>query len=107
MSEIAGKAVAQEADRGKKSVQRETVKSSRVDGVAVLARWFLGGLFIYMGVVKALNPAEFLTLVRQYNMVSVPFLLNSIAAALPWFEVFCGALMLTGVAVRGTALMLL
>src|SRR5437773_12324453 len=82
-------------------------KRSTLDVVAVLARWFLGGTFIYMGLVKALNPKEFLELVHQYQMVSAPFVLNSIAAALPWFEVFCGLLLLVGVAVRGTALMLL
>src|SRR5213594_1269791 len=76
------------------------------DAIAVLARCVLGALFVYMGLKKALNPAEFLNLVRQYDMVSSPFLLNSIAAALPWFEAFCGLLLLAGVAVRGTALML-
>src|SRR5208282_3582201 len=30
-----------------------------------------------------------------------------IAAALPWFEIFCGLLLLAGVAVRGTAVMLI
>lgn len=74
---------------------------------AVLARWILGVLFIYMGWKKAIHPAEFLTLVQQYHLVSSPLLLNSIAAALPWFELFCGALLLTGIAVRGTALVLI
>jgi uncharacterized membrane protein YphA (DoxX/SURF4 family) len=78
-----------------------------LDWVATLARWILGVLFLYMGLKKALHPAEFLTLVRQYDMVSSPILLNSIAATLPWFEAFCGVLLLAGVAVRGTALMLL
>ncbi len=73
---------------------------------AVLARWVLGLLFIYMGLSKALHPEQFLKLVREYEMVSSPFLLNSIAAALPWFEVCCGLLLLAGVAVRGAALML-
>jgi hypothetical protein len=59
-----------------------------MEAAAVLARWSLGALFIYMGLTKALH-------------------LNSIAAALPWFEVFCGMLLLAGVAVRGSALMLL
>ncbi|HWH72295.1 MAG TPA: DoxX family protein [Candidatus Sulfotelmatobacter sp.] len=71
-----------------------------------MARWFLGGLFIYMGLSKALHPVDFLKLVRQYDMVTSPWLLNSIAAALPWFEVFCGVLLVAGLAVRGTALML-
>ena len=33
--------------------------------------------------------------------------MNSIAAALPWFEIFCGLLLLAGIAVRGTALTLI
>ena len=33
--------------------------------LAVLARWLLGGLFLYMGLNKALHPVEFLKLVRQ------------------------------------------
>jgi len=71
----------------------------------VLARWWLGVVFIYMGLNKALpHPEAFLKLVRQYDMVSSPLLLNSIAAALPWFEVYCGVLLLLGVAVRGAAL---
>src|SRR5712691_8210405 len=81
-------------------------KGNRMEVVGILARWFVGGVFVYMGLVKALNPKEFLELVHQYQMVSSPLLLNSIAAALPWFEVFCGLLLLTGVAVRGTAVVL-
>jgi uncharacterized membrane protein YphA (DoxX/SURF4 family) len=77
------------------------------DTADVLARWLLGALFLYVGLNKALHPVEFLKLVRQYEMVGSPLLLNSIAAALPWFEVFCGLLLLSGVAVRGSALMLL
>ena len=75
------------------------------DAAAVLARWGLGCVFIYMGLHKALpHPKYFLELVRQYDMVTSPFLLNCIGAALPWFEVYCGVLLLFGVAVRGSAL---
>jgi len=74
--------------------------------LALLARWFLGGLFVYMGLSKALHPVDFLKLVRQYDIVHNAVLLNSIAAALPWFEVFCGLLLLAGIAVRGSALLL-
>ncbi len=77
------------------------------EAAAVLARWWLGCVFIYMGLNKALpHPEYFLKLVRQYDMVTTPWLLNSIGAALPWFEVYCGLLLLFGVAVRGAALML-
>lgn len=71
-----------------------------------LARWLLGAAFLYLGTSKALHPVEFLKLMRQYDITQNALLLNSIAAALPWFEVFCGLLLLAGVAVRGTALML-
>ena len=76
------------------------------DRLAVLARWLLGVVFLFMGFSKALHPVDFLKLVRQYELVQDAWLLNSIAAALPWFEVFCGLLLVAGVAVRGTALML-
>ena len=71
----------------------------------LLARWLVGGLFCYMGLSKALDPVAFLKLVHQYEMVNSPWLLNSIASFLPWFEVFCGLLLLAGVAVRGSALL--
>lgn len=69
----------------------------------LLLRWVIGGAFIYMGLHKALHPVEFLKLVRQYEMVHQPWMLNSIAAVLPWFEVFCGALLVAGVLRRGAA----
>ena len=82
-------------------------RRNALDLATVLARWLLGVLFLYMGLNKALHPVEFLKLVRQYELVQEPLLLNSMAAALPWFEVFCAVLLLAGVAVRGSALMLL
>lgn len=84
-----------------------STKRKRLDVAAVLARWFLGGIFIYMGLVKALDPVTFLKLLREYEMVGNSVLLNSIASALPWFEIFSGVLLLTGVAVRGSTLVLL
>lgn len=77
-----------------------------VDTFTVLARWLLGAAFLYLGLNKALHPVEFLKLARQYDLTQDALLLNSIAAALPWFEVFCGLLLLTGIAVRGAALTL-
>jgi uncharacterized membrane protein YphA (DoxX/SURF4 family) len=78
-----------------------------LDYIGLLARWVLGGFFIYLGLSKALHPELFLKLLRQYDLAHSSFLLNSIAAGLPWFEVFCGLLLAAGVAVRGAALLLL
>ena len=72
----------------------------------ILARWGMGLLFIYMGLSKALHPVEFLKLVRQYNVLDHYLLLNLTAAVLPWLEVFCGVLLILGIAVRGVAVML-
>src|ERR1700690_1628048 len=81
-------------------------KRAGVNLFTVLARWLLGATFLYLGLTKALHPVEFLKLMRQYDLTQDALLLNSVAAALPWFEVFCGLLLLAGVAVRGTALTL-
>jgi uncharacterized membrane protein YphA (DoxX/SURF4 family) len=78
-----------------------------LDAVTVLARWFVGAAFIYMAVMKLRDPVQFLKLVRQYDMVSNPFLLNTIAATLPWYELVCGVLLIVGIAVRGAALNLI
>ena len=78
-----------------------------IGGVAALTlRWVIGGMFLYMGLAKALDPVAFLKLVHQYDLVRTPLLLNLIAAGLPWFEAFCGILLVLGVAVRGTSLLL-
>jgi len=75
------------------------------DALAVAARWILGGVYVYMGLSKALHPVDFLKILREYQMIDNHLLLNLIAASLPWFEVLCGSLLLAGVAVRGSALM--
>jgi uncharacterized membrane protein YphA (DoxX/SURF4 family) len=79
-------------------------RDTALAGLAVLARWFLGCVYISMGVSKALHPVDFLKLLRQYELVRNYFFLNTIASALPWFEIVCGLLLILGIAVRGTAL---
>ena len=75
--------------------------------VTVAARLILGMTFVYLGLVKALDPVGFLKLVRQFETLPQPFALNAVAAVLPWFEIFCGALLLVGIRPRGTALVTL
>lgn len=75
--------------------------------LSLLARVVLGAMFIYLGWSKAADPVGFLKLLRQYQLVDNYLLLNFIAVVLPWFEMFCGILIIGGVAVRGTALILL
>jgi uncharacterized membrane protein YphA (DoxX/SURF4 family) len=75
--------------------------------VLILIRCLLGGTFIYLGILKALQPIYFLKAVHEYDFIQNPYLLNSIVATLPWLEIFCGMLLVIGVAPRGTALVLL
>ena len=75
-------------------------------GVSMLIRVGLGALFVYMGLAKALHPEDFLKLIREYDVIKSPLFINALAASLPWFEVFCGVLLVLGVAVRGSALVL-
>ena len=84
-----------------------SILQKKGDIFTLLARWLLGGFIIYTGVSKALDPVGFLKLIQQYGVVQNHLLLNSIAAVLPWFEIFCGLLLLTGIAIRGTALILM
>ncbi len=60
---------------------------------------------VVLGLSKALHPVDFLKILQQYGMTENHVVLNGIAAALPWFEIFCGLLLLGGIAVRGTALL--
>jgi uncharacterized membrane protein YphA (DoxX/SURF4 family) len=73
----------------------------------LLARWLLAAVFIYMGVNKVLHPESFLKQVDEYHFFTNYHLLNAVSAALPWFEVFCGIVLVTGLAIRGTALVLI
>jgi uncharacterized membrane protein YphA (DoxX/SURF4 family) len=82
------------------------IRHRAADVAALAARWLLGAMFIYLGLSKALYSVEFLKLVRQYNLTDHYLVLNLVSSALPWFEVFCGLLLVLGVAVRGTALLL-
>jgi uncharacterized membrane protein YphA (DoxX/SURF4 family) len=74
---------------------------------ALVARLVLAAVFIYMGLTKAMQPVEFLKLARQYDVLHHALLLNLVTAILPWLEMFCGLLLLFGIAVRGTAVVLL
>jgi putative oxidoreductase len=71
----------------------------------------IGGLFIYAGAVKVIDPVEFARDVDNYKML--PWQLNVwLGLYLPWLEIFCGLALIVGVLYRGgvfilTALMAL
>jgi uncharacterized membrane protein YphA (DoxX/SURF4 family) len=110
----AEKSISESAGVSSTKAQEDTTTNvSRRDAGApsawlpILARYVLAAAFLYMGIHKVRDPIEFLKLVNQYDLTSNSLILNIIAATLPWFEVFCGLLLLTGIAVRGAALVVL
>lgn len=74
-------------------------------GVAIVAaRWGLGLFLVWAGLTKGLAPVEFLKALREYDLPGPAWVLTGVAALLPWFEVYCGCLLLAGVMVDGVAL---
>ena len=73
---------------------------------SLLVRLFLGGYFVYTGIVKALDPVAFLKGIDLYDMLPVEpaILLNATAVVLPWLEIVCGVALILGLWIRGAAL---
>lgn len=71
----------------------------------VVFRLVLGGLFIYAGVVKALDPLDFAQNIRNYRLVGQS--LSFIAAVvLPWLEILAGVALAAGIWKRASALII-
>jgi len=75
----------------------------------LITRLVLGGLFIYMGAAKTMEPVDFMKMIHEYHLVpdSAYVILNLVAVTLPWIEVLCGLLLIAGVMIRGSALILM
>lgn len=72
---------------------------------ALAARVVLAGVFVYAGVLKAVDPQEFLLDVRSFQMLRDPWA-AVLALGLPWLEIFCGLALLLGGWTRGACLIL-
>ena len=70
-------------------------------------RLFLAAVFIYAAVQKIGKPLLFADEIHTYGVVGYGIPLYLMAVALPWLELICGLSLVTGVFVRGSALILL
>ena len=72
--------------------------------LGLLARFIVGGVFIYSGVVKAMAPAEeFAYAIESYKVIGAgPALLA--AYTVPWIELYAGLLLAAGIFTRLSAL---
>ena len=59
-----------------------------------LVRLTIAALFIYAGVVKALDPAHFMAQMESFHFLDY-FLIFAVAHVLPMIEILCGILLLT------------
>jgi len=61
----------------------------------ILARLFLGGLFIYASIHKIMGPREFAETIYYYHILPTQ-LINLLGLTLPWLELITGILLLSG-----------
>ncbi|HKP05039.1 MAG TPA: MauE/DoxX family redox-associated membrane protein [Chthoniobacterales bacterium] len=64
----------------------------------------IGGLFVYAGIVKVIDPVEFARDIDNYKML--PWSSSVwLALYLPWLEILCGLALITRVLYRGSVFM--
>jgi putative oxidoreductase len=79
------------------------IPGKRATGVAL--RIILGGLFVYSGGIKLLNPAAFQIDIMNFDLI--PIRMSAVVASLlPWVELVCGLAVLTNRLLHGGALLL-
>lgn len=82
---------------------RETLTGARfLDWVGLLARFIVGGVWIYAGWLKAFNPYSAGAAVRAYRLFPND-LATIIGQTLPWIEIGLGLLLVLGLFVRISA----
>jgi putative oxidoreductase len=65
-------------------------------------RFILGFIFIYAGAEKIASPIKFAESISNYQLLNA-FFIAATSVLLPWIEVFCGIMILAGVAVKENA----
>jgi len=79
---------------------------TKEEGFYIIARFVLGGVFLYAGFVKITNPTVFAGEIAAYRIL--PYFGNYLTAAiLPWVEAICGLLLIIGCRTRAAAAVIL
>jgi|Deesub1362A_J573_1020465.scaffolds.fasta_scaffold00270_4 uncharacterized membrane protein YphA (DoxX/SURF4 family) len=72
--------------------------------LALIFRLFLGGLFVYAGSIKVLDPGGFAQAVYNYRLLP-GWAVNPVAIILPWVEIVTGTCLLLGIWIPGASLL--
>jgi len=72
--------------------------------LALAARLYLGGVFVYAAWHKIVSPADFAVDVATYRMLPLAAI-NLFALVLPWVEIIAGGMLLVGLRTRAAALL--
>ena len=76
------------------------------DHVVLAFRLVLAAVFIYAAGQKIGKPLAFADEIRMYRILDIGPPLYIMAITLPWIELLCGLSLLTGILMRGSALIL-
>ena len=71
-----------------------------------LLRFVLGLAFIVSSIDKIINPAKFLEIINNYNMIPT-FITPVVAIVLPWIEFICGLFLLLGILLNSAAVLII
>lgn len=75
-------------------------------GVVFAVRAILAAVFLYAAFQKIGKPLMFADEIAMYEVVDRGFLVYTMAIVLPWVELVCGLSLLSGIFMRGSALIL-
>jgi uncharacterized membrane protein YphA (DoxX/SURF4 family) len=70
-----------------------------------ILRIALGAVFVWASLDKLLDPQGFAGIIHNYKILP-PQMVNLVAVALPWVELVCGILLVTGLLYRGGVLII-
>ena len=75
------------------------------DYLGFLVRLVVGLIFVYASIDKIAQPAQFARIVYNYHLLPGE-LVNLMAIVLPWIELTCGILLITGIYKEGSIVIL-
>ena len=70
--------------------------------ITLTAQLILGAIFIYASLDKIINPVAFVQIIESYQILLLS-VVNVFAILLPWLELICGLLLLSGIWLRASA----